>query len=125
MSDCMSYGGSMRNPSYRDYEKFPYGSLESSLNSTMKNTYNTMQGKYYTLAVLFCLLILTFNGRHKKVYWFLDFEKTDYLEVWKMCGILFLVLRIISNCELVLLESYSVFMHCEKFLIFKKKYKMP
>jgi hypothetical protein len=46
MSDCMSYGGSMRNPSYRDYEKFPYGSLESSLNSgTMKNTYNTMQGE--------------------------------------------------------------------------------
>lgn len=36
---------SMRNPIYRDYEKFPYGTMESSLNSTTRNYYNSVQAK--------------------------------------------------------------------------------
>lgn len=37
MSDSIQYG-SFRNPLYRDYEKFPYGTLESTLNSPPKNS---------------------------------------------------------------------------------------
>lgn len=36
MSDSIQYG-SFRNPLYRDYEKFPYGTLENTLNSPPKN----------------------------------------------------------------------------------------
>lgn len=35
MSDSIQYG-SFRNPLYRDYEKFPYGTLENTLNSPPK-----------------------------------------------------------------------------------------
>lgn len=35
MSDSIQYG-SFRNPLYRDYEKFPYGTLENPLNSPPK-----------------------------------------------------------------------------------------
>ncbi|XP_055634442.1 uncharacterized protein LOC129774647 [Toxorhynchites rutilus septentrionalis] len=57
MSDSMHYG-SLRSPLYRDYEKFPYGTLENPLNSPpksghqrqqqnhqLKSAYNTAQGK--------------------------------------------------------------------------------
>lgn len=43
LGECMS-STSMRNPIYRDYEKFPYGTMESSLNSTTRNYYNSVQG---------------------------------------------------------------------------------
>ncbi|XP_055681203.1 uncharacterized protein LOC129788842 [Lutzomyia longipalpis] len=33
LGDCMSYS-SMRSPVYRDFEKFPYGTLESSFKPT-------------------------------------------------------------------------------------------
>lgn len=36
MSDSIQYG-SFRNPLYRDYEKFPYGTLENTLNSPPKS----------------------------------------------------------------------------------------
>lgn len=56
MSDSIQYG-SLRNPMYRDYEKFPYGTLENPLNSPPKSSqqlqkqqqpkdsYNMAQGK--------------------------------------------------------------------------------
>lgn len=56
MSDSIQYG-SFRNPLYRDYEKFPYGTLENPLNSPpkssqqlpkqqqQKDSYNMAQGK--------------------------------------------------------------------------------
>lgn len=56
MSDSIQYG-SFRNPLYRDYEKFPYGTLENPLNSPPKSSqqlqkqqqqrdsYNMAQGK--------------------------------------------------------------------------------
>lgn len=37
MSDSIQYG-SFRNPLYRDYEKFPYGTLENPLNSPPKSS---------------------------------------------------------------------------------------
>lgn len=37
MSDSIQYG-SFRNPLYRDYEKFPYGTLENTLNSPPKSS---------------------------------------------------------------------------------------
>lgn len=37
MSDSIQYG-SFRNPLYRDYEKFPYGTLENTLNSPPKTS---------------------------------------------------------------------------------------
>lgn len=56
MSDSIQYG-SFRNPLYRDYEKFPYGTLENPVNSPPKSSqqlqkqqqqkdcYNMAQGK--------------------------------------------------------------------------------
>ncbi|XP_055592937.1 uncharacterized protein LOC129744445 [Uranotaenia lowii] len=44
MSDSIQYG-SLRNPLYRDYEKFPYGTLENPLNSPSKSTSNSQQIK--------------------------------------------------------------------------------
>lgn len=44
---------SMRNPIYRDYEKFPYGTMESSLNSTTRNYYNSVQGNLSIILKLF------------------------------------------------------------------------
>lgn len=56
MSDSIQYG-SFRNPLYRDYEKFPYGTLENPVNSPpkssqqlqkqqqQKDSYNIAQGK--------------------------------------------------------------------------------
>lgn len=42
MSDSIQYG-SFRNPLYRDYEKFPYGSLENPLNSPPKSSNQQVQ----------------------------------------------------------------------------------
>lgn len=42
MSDSIQYG-SFRNPLYRDYEKFPYGTLENPLNSPPKSSGQPMQ----------------------------------------------------------------------------------
>lgn len=42
MSDSIQYG-SFRNPLYRDYEKFPYGTLENTLNSPPKTGGGGMQ----------------------------------------------------------------------------------
>lgn len=42
MSDSIQYG-SFRNPLYRDYEKFPYGTLENTLNSPPKTQGGGMQ----------------------------------------------------------------------------------
>ncbi|XP_058814751.1 uncharacterized protein LOC131678554 [Topomyia yanbarensis] len=42
ISDSMHYG-SFRNPLYRDYEKFPYGTLENPLNSPPKSTHHKQQ----------------------------------------------------------------------------------
>lgn len=42
MSDSIQYG-SFRNPLYRDYEKFPYGTLENPLNSPPKSSGQQMQ----------------------------------------------------------------------------------
>uniref|UniRef100_U5ENP4 Protein aael aael001959 aedes aegypti n=1 Tax=Corethrella appendiculata TaxID=1370023 RepID=U5ENP4_9DIPT len=45
MSDCMSYG-SIRNSTYRDYEKFPYGTLENNaITQANKNLNNVLQDK--------------------------------------------------------------------------------
>ncbi|XP_062548509.1 uncharacterized protein LOC134213461 [Armigeres subalbatus] len=42
MSDSIQYG-SFRNPLYRDYEKFPYGTLENPLNSPPKSGSQQLQ----------------------------------------------------------------------------------
>lgn len=42
MSDSIQYG-SFRNPLYRDYEKFPYGTLENPLNSPPKSSQQQLQ----------------------------------------------------------------------------------
>lgn len=42
MSDSIQYG-SFRNPLYRDYEKFPYGTLENPLNSPPKSSSQQLQ----------------------------------------------------------------------------------
>lgn len=42
MSDSIHYG-SYRNPLYRDYEKFPYGTLENPLNSPPKSSHHQQQ----------------------------------------------------------------------------------
>lgn len=42
MSDSIQYG-SFRNPLYRDYEKFPYGTLENPLNSPPKSSGQQVQ----------------------------------------------------------------------------------
>ncbi|XP_034670025.1 uncharacterized protein LOC117902618 isoform X3 [Drosophila subobscura] len=42
----MSYGGSMRSGYYRDYEQFPYGTLESSSTASsyaVKDSYSRVQ----------------------------------------------------------------------------------
>lgn len=52
LGECMS-STSMRNPIYRDYEKFPYGTMESSLNSTTRNYYNSVQGNFILLFNIF------------------------------------------------------------------------
>lgn len=41
---ALSYG-TMRSPVYRDYEKFPYGTLEDTKNPTMKDYYSKVQEK--------------------------------------------------------------------------------
>ncbi|EDS29015.1 conserved hypothetical protein [Culex quinquefasciatus] len=60
MSDSIQYG-SFRNPLYRDYEKFPYGTLENTLNSPPKSgggiqqqrnqTSSTVAGQVYASRV--------------------------------------------------------------------------
>lgn len=41
----MSYGGSMRSGYYRDYEQFPYGTLETTTSSyAVKDCYSRVQG---------------------------------------------------------------------------------
>lgn len=44
----LSYGGSMRSGYYRDYEQFPYGTLEHSNNTASshpaKDSYSRVQG---------------------------------------------------------------------------------
>ncbi|XP_053697819.1 uncharacterized protein LOC128744678 [Sabethes cyaneus] len=42
MSDSIQYG-SFRNPLYRDYEKFPYGTLENPLNTPPKSSHHLQQ----------------------------------------------------------------------------------
>ncbi|XP_055540261.1 uncharacterized protein LOC129726961 [Wyeomyia smithii] len=42
MSDSIQYG-SFRNPLYRDYEKFPYGTLENPLNNPPKSSQHLQQ----------------------------------------------------------------------------------
>ncbi|BFF93577.1 uncharacterized protein DMAD_11408 [Drosophila madeirensis] len=45
----MSYGGSMRTGYYRDYEQFPYGTLESSSTASsyaVKDSYSRVQEKF-------------------------------------------------------------------------------
>lgn len=52
MSDSIQYG-SFRNPLYRDYEKFPYGTLENPLNSPPKSSQQLQQqrnGSGYNMA---------------------------------------------------------------------------
>lgn len=45
MGDCTSYA-SIRGPHHRDYEKFPYGSLENASGSPVKSAYCIAQGKF-------------------------------------------------------------------------------
>ncbi|XP_055709091.1 uncharacterized protein LOC129805294 [Phlebotomus papatasi] len=45
LGDCMSYS-SMRNPVYRDFEKFPYGTLESSFKPSA-NASSSAANSYY------------------------------------------------------------------------------
>lgn len=45
MGDCTSYA-SIRGPYNRDYEKFPYGSLENASRSPVKSAYCIAQGKF-------------------------------------------------------------------------------
>lgn len=45
MSDSIQYG-SFRNPLYRDYEKFPYGTLENTLNSPAKSNGGVQKQQY-------------------------------------------------------------------------------
>ncbi|KRF78001.1 uncharacterized protein fok isoform X3 [Drosophila virilis] len=43
----LSYGGSMRNGYYRDYEQFPYGTLEHASSASSypaKDSYSRVQG---------------------------------------------------------------------------------
>lgn len=47
MSDSIQYG-SFRNPLYRDYEKFPYGTLENTLNSPPKSGGGVQQQRNQT-----------------------------------------------------------------------------
>lgn len=45
----LSYGGSMRNGYYRDYEQFPYGTLEHASSASSypaKDSYSRVQGNY-------------------------------------------------------------------------------
>lgn len=55
VGDCSTF----RNTMFRDYEKFPYGSFEGTLNSTSKNCNNLSQGNY-----LFLNLNITFRHKH-------------------------------------------------------------
>lgn len=48
LGDCGSY--SPRSNTYRDYEKFPYGSLERVANP-QKSYYTIVQGNYPTLTL--------------------------------------------------------------------------
>jgi len=41
----ISYGGSIRSGYYRDYEQFPYGTLEKTNNSYSKDPYSKVQEK--------------------------------------------------------------------------------
>uniref|UniRef100_W8BT27 Uncharacterized protein n=1 Tax=Ceratitis capitata TaxID=7213 RepID=W8BT27_CERCA len=41
----MSYGGSVRHTYYRDYEQFPYGTLEHSSSPPSKDCYSKVQEK--------------------------------------------------------------------------------
>ncbi|XP_018803468.1 PREDICTED: uncharacterized protein LOC108977933 [Bactrocera latifrons] len=41
----MSYGGSVRGTYYRDYEQFPYGSLEHGSSPPSKDSYSKVQEK--------------------------------------------------------------------------------
>lgn len=44
----MAYGGSMRSGYYRDYEEFPYGTLESTTSShAVKDCYSRVQGNFW------------------------------------------------------------------------------
>ncbi|XP_036320791.1 uncharacterized protein LOC118735245 [Rhagoletis pomonella] len=41
----MSYGGSVRNSYFRDYEQFPYGTLEHNSSSPPRDSYTKVQEK--------------------------------------------------------------------------------
>lgn len=64
--DCSSF----RNTMYRDYEKFPYGSFEGSLNAApTKNYYNSVQGEIF---ILFEYMYMIYNT------WFLKILKRTH-----------------------------------------------
>lgn len=44
----MSYGGSVRSTYYRDYEQFPYGTLEHGSSPPSKDSYSKVQGRQNT-----------------------------------------------------------------------------